>query len=654
MIQNFILLFFISTLFSDNNIPNRINKIDEKNILNVSPVQNFQHNTNFNNLKRAPLNPEYLSFINTHALGRTSNYTFNDLHLGYIPPPIKINFNSNYRILSENTLPASYDLRIENYLTPVRDQGDCGACWAFASYGSIESSWKQLGLGNFNLSENNANCGNGFEYGMCHGGNAHLASAYLARGNGPISELDDPYLGTSGVYIGGLNPLAYITGARYLPNTSDIIKQAIYNHGALYTSIHVADSESGETYDEYMNSDNTYYYDGNKPTNHAVALVGWDDNKVVNRAPGNGAWICKNSWGDNWGDNGFFYISYYDTKANEEVAYWPNRIDYTENIIIHQYDTLGWIHAVGYTDSTAYGLIKFNINKEQTLDRIGTWIVSSNATIDIEIYDTFDGTNLSGSLYALNNQSCAFPGYYTFELETPLELASDDIIYVKIKYTTPNHNYPIPLEREVDGYADPDIEEGVFWISHTGSNWKQLGNNIDNWNDDPCVKLYGKVDLTTDCAGVPNGNSVVDHCGTCDSDSSNDCVQDCAGTWGGTAVDDACGVCGGDGPDEGFTCEGGPLSIYNNLIPEKYNIHTIYPNPFNPITNISFSIPDFGLITITAYNIQGRKMETLVNKILPVGNYSIKWNASNYTSGIYLIKMKSSEFTKTQKVVLVK
>ena len=65
------------------------------------------------------------------------------------------------------------------------------------------------------------------------------------------------------------------------------------------------------------------------------------------------------------------------------------------------------------------------------------------------------------------------------------------------------------------------------------------------------------------------------------------------------------------------------LSIDENLIPHLYNINSIYPNPFNPTTTISFSIPEFGLTTITAYDITGRELETLTNEVLSIGNYSI-------------------------------
>jgi hypothetical protein len=121
-------------------------------------------------------------------------------------------------------------------------------------------------------------------------------------------------------------------------------------------------------------------------------------------------------------------------------------------------------------------------------------------------------------------------------------------------------------------------------------------------------------------------------------------------------------------PTEGYNCDGtcitdtdgdticdeNELSINEELIPINYNINTIYPNPFNPTTTISFSIPEFGLTTITAYDLTGRELETLTNEVLSIGNYSINWNASSYPSGVYLIRMDSGEFTQTKKVVLVK
>ena len=96
-----------------------------------------------------------------------------------------------------------------------------------------------------------------------------------------------------------------------------------------------------------------------------------------------------------------------------------------------------------------------------------------------------------------------------------------------------------------------------------------------------------------------------------------------------------------------------PLSIVDNIMPNTYALSS-YPNPFNPSTKISFSIPEFELTSITAYDITGRQLETLTNEIIGVGNYYLSWNASSYPSGVYLIKMDSGEFSQIQKVVLVK
>ena len=96
------------------------------------------------------------------------------------------------------------------------------------------------------------------------------------------------------------------------------------------------------------------------------------------------------------------------------------------------------------------------------------------------------------------------------------------------------------------------------------------------------------------------------------------------------------------------------LGIESIILPDNYSLQHNYPNPFNPTTTISFSIPEFGFITITAYDITGKKLETLTNEVLNVGYYTISWNASSYPTGVYFIRMDSGGFTQTQKVVLLK
>jgi hypothetical protein len=91
-----------------------------------------------------------------------------------------------------------------------------------------------------------------------------------------------------------------------------------------------------------------------------------------------------------------------------------------------------------------------------------------------------------------------------------------------------------------------------------------------------------------------------------------------------------------------------------SLIPEKFALHTAYPNPFNPATTISFDIPQISNVTVTVFNVLGQRVATLVNELLPGGNHSRIWDASRFGSGIYFVKMESGTFTETRKITLMK
>ena len=88
-----------------------------------------------------------------------------------------------------------------------------------------------------------------------------------------------------------------------------------------------------------------------------------------------------------------------------------------------------------------------------------------------------------------------------------------------------------------------------------------------------------------------------------------------------------------------------PMAIDKLLIPDNYSISSIYPNPFNPITSIEYSLPENADIELIVYNIHGRHIQTLVQGLQTAGYHSINWNASNYPSGVYLIRLESSNFS---------
>ena len=92
----------------------------------------------------------------------------------------------------------------------------------------------------------------------------------------------------------------------------------------------------------------------------------------------------------------------------------------------------------------------------------------------------------------------------------------------------------------------------------------------------------------------------------------------------------------------------------NQSIPEKFGLSQNYPNPFNPVTLIKYDIPKSTQVKLTVYNELGTEVAVVVNKTQPAGNYSIRFDGSNYSSGIYFYKIETPEFVQTKKMILVK
>ena len=106
-----------------------------------------------------------------------------------------------------------------------------------------------------------------------------------------------------------------------------------------------------------------------------------------------------------------------------------------------------------------------------------------------------------------------------------------------------------------------------------------------------------------------------------------------------------------DGNSFTNTCE--DLSN-SDIYPSEYNLNQPYPNPFNPITSISFSIPQQSQTSLKVYDIKGNLISTLLNQPMNVGHHQIEWNGENLSSGTYFIRINSGEFSDVKKVVLVK
>jgi hypothetical protein len=91
-----------------------------------------------------------------------------------------------------------------------------------------------------------------------------------------------------------------------------------------------------------------------------------------------------------------------------------------------------------------------------------------------------------------------------------------------------------------------------------------------------------------------------------------------------------------------------------NLTVKKFELHGNFPNPFNPTTQINYSLAEQSVVKLEIYNLKGEMVETLVKDYKSAGNYSVVWNARDFSSGVYLIKMQAGNFLQYQKCMLIK
>ncbi|AFA48624.1 lectin like domain-containing protein [Acetobacterium woodii] len=444
----------------------------------------------------APLSPAFLEYQSELDSGGITTATTAGYGLGHIPEPLaRVESVETNSLPTTTTLPSSYDLRTTGRLNAIRDQGSLGNCWTFASLGSLESTLRPSVA--VDLSENNLRWNNGFDYGVDAGGNSAMALAYLARWSGPVSEISDPYGSAKKT---GLSAIYHVQEVEYLPKSATVIKAAIIDGGALYTSIY-ADAFDYPSY--YNPNTSALYYTGSATTNHDVVIVGWDDNynrsQFSTTPPGDGAWIIRNSWGTDWGDNGYFYLSYYDTYAANNVAAFHNAEATSNYNRIYQFDPLGNTSARGYDtgDHSSWGANIFTATASENLTAISTYSLSPNTTAEIQIYTNVSAGNpSSGQLRSTQSTSFANEGYYTVDLNTPINLTASENFAVVIKYTTPQTDYPVPVESPIAGYSsDASAYAGQSYLSADGTNyWYDVGYYDDA---NVCIKAFTGVQSVT-------------------------------------------------------------------------------------------------------------------------------------------------------------
>lgn len=444
--------------------------------------------------------------------------------------PIDLNASESTNLQSvrkASNLPSSYDLRTENIVTSIKDQGVTGTCWAFAAIKSAESNLLKKGIqtvDTLDLSESHLAWytyhpstissdplyREGFSYSTSsffgdtspynEGGNALFATFVLARWSGLALEESAPFTGDTTWKLQNMihsmnsqsESIRYqsdyiVTDAICYDNASrDQIKEVLMTNGAMDVSYYYDPRFYNDTYRSYY-QEYVRKSQAADESNHSVTIVGWDDEFSKENFDGryqpssDGAWLIANSYGDTYGDNGYFWMSYEEPSLVEFYSWIADSADTYDNN--YQYDGYGWGNPIINTQSDtteAANIYTANDDYNQNLTAVGIYTISDDQPYTIRIYrNVTAGKPTSGTLAATLSGTEAFQGYHTIRLNEPILLQAGERFSVVISYQkTNNENGYIPME----GISEQSFSYSLIYTSNAGESFL-YDNSTNVWVD---------------------------------------------------------------------------------------------------------------------------------------------------------------------------
>jgi C1A family cysteine protease len=410
--------------------------------------------------------------------------------------------------ISVENLPKKFDLRDWGWVSSVKNQAGMGACWTFGMTGTLESALLKAANITTDFSENNMQ-NTMLKYSIygstmiVEGGANCISTGYLLSWLGAFTQDADTY-----DEVGKISPVVttqndiHVQDVMFTPNkeipNGTQLKLAIMNYGSIDVAFY-GQSTSEDVNPYYNPETHAHYVDEPITPSHAVSIIGWDDNYNASNflitPPGNGAWIVKNSYGTEWGENGFFYISYYDkTLLNSEDV-----TNYATSIIIentepynknYQYNLI-WDGDFKSGNQNVSYMNVFEALDDDLIAGVGTYFdkEGNNYTVEIYVNDELKLTQTGVSPYY---------GYHTIKLNKYIPIKEGDVFKAVItSQTAPTVN----LTSVRSHYT-----QNISYISFDGKSWKDaydLGYIA-------CLKAYTVAD---DSKIINNKNIAVDYNG---------------------------------------------------------------------------------------------------------------------------------------------
>ncbi len=421
------------------------------------------------------------------------------------------------------TFPSSYDLRDYDRVTVAKNQKLTGSCWAHAALASAESNMIINGLADTSIDLSEAHLV-WFARGMYStdtsdplymdgenlgtdaydaGGNYRRSQATLARWSGVQLEANAPNVTTCPELSESQRYTSYgylVNSNNYDISDTDSIKTHLMNDGALTISYYSTDYVYNDSADCYSDTYNSYYQTSvTEGTNHAVTLVGWDDNfsksKFEGAVPaGNGAWICKNSWGENILDGGYFYMSYYEPTLASVASFEIASTDTYDSL--YQYDGSVEITRSKSGESITAAHV-YTAEQTETIKSVGFFTSEASVPYIVSIYaDVEDGNPMSGTLLTTQKGEMTYAGYHTAELLESVTIEKGTKFSVVVALDKAGTLF----------YGDYcNISEGAAYYTYgVGTSDSYWYDDTKNFGNNFCIKAYTLNGIEINSENFPN------------------------------------------------------------------------------------------------------------------------------------------------------
>lgn len=413
-------------------------------------------------------------------------------------------------------VPEYYNLADQGKKPQVRSQGDTGTCWAISSISAIESDL--LPSKQMHFSADHMSLSNGFHVTQDDGGDYYMIMSYLSDWKGPVLEEEDPY--GDGESPEGLSAAVHVQEIRLLRDLSrDQIKQMILKYGAAQSSL-CLNRERTDTDDyHYYNALTCAYFDPlMENLDHDILILGWDDTypreNFLIKPPKDGAWICQNTWGDSFGEDGIFYVSYEDRNLFRSGGMVYPRIEMPDNYDhVYENDSLGWQGRQGYGQQGCWFAGAFTAGADEELAAVGLYSTGPGTTCRVYVIPDFEGEKDLETITQLPEDSISRPeprslqqpesgtqpylaaimsmdtaGFYTIDLERTVLLEAGQQFAVVVWIRTQAEEKPVAVEMAKDRFTEGVTLEGrQTWISEDGKAWD---NTQTTYSTNVCLKAY--------------------------------------------------------------------------------------------------------------------------------------------------------------------